>query len=90
MDQPPVAPTMSHEAPGSARGLPQEWLILVAVSLGMFMTLLDVTTIATWSCYVAALVAFLAMIPALFTGRRIGEHEGHEEMSRAERTAETV
>ncbi len=40
--------------------------------------------------YVAAAIAFLALIPALFTGRRIGEFEGHEEMSRAERAAEPV
>jgi EmrB/QacA subfamily drug resistance transporter len=37
--------------------------------------------------YAAALAAFLALIPALFTGRRIGQHEGHEAMSRAERVA---
>jgi MFS family permease len=42
------------------------------------------------SYYAAALVAFLALIPALFTGRRIGEHEGHEAMSRAERVAGTT
>jgi hypothetical protein len=35
--------------------------------------------------YAAALVAFLALIPALFTGRRLGQFEGHEGMSRAER-----
>lgn len=42
----------------------------------------------SWAYYVAAIVAFLAVIPALFTGRRIGEHEGYEERSRAERAAE--
>jgi EmrB/QacA subfamily drug resistance transporter len=42
----------------------------------------------TGAYYVAAILAFLAMIPALFTGRRIGEDEGHEEMSHAERTAD--
>jgi EmrB/QacA subfamily drug resistance transporter len=37
--------------------------------------------------YVAALAAFLAIIPALFTGRRLGEYAGHE-LTRAQRAAE--
>ena len=40
----------------------------------------------TWPFYAAALAALLAIIPGLMTGRRLGEHEGHEEMNRAERT----
>ena len=40
-----------------------------------------------WPYYIAAIVAFLAIVPALFTGRRIGEHEGHEQKSRTERIA---
>ncbi len=43
-----------------------------------------------WAYYAAALVAFLAVIPALFTGRRLGEFEGHEKLSRAERAAEST
>ena len=39
----------------------------------------------TWPFYAAALAAFLGAIPALFTGRRLGEHEGHEKMDREER-----
>ena len=39
----------------------------------------------TWPFYAAALAAFLGVIPALFTGRRLGEHEGHEKMDREER-----
>ncbi|MGO8684457.1 MAG: DHA2 family efflux MFS transporter permease subunit [Thermoleophilia bacterium] len=42
------------------------------------------------SYYAAAAVAFLALIPALFTGRRLGEFQGHEAMSRAERAADTA
>lgn len=87
MDQPSVAPPMPRGAPSSTYGHPWKWPILVAVSLGMFMTLLDVTTTDTWSYYTAALVAFLAIMPAPFTEPRIGEHEG---MSPAERAAETV
>ena len=30
---------------------------------------------------------FIAIIPALLTGKRLGEHEGHQEMSREERLA---
>ncbi len=41
----------------------------------------------TWPYYAAALAALLTIIPALLTGRRLGEHEGHEEMTRAERAA---
>jgi EmrB/QacA subfamily drug resistance transporter len=32
--------------------------------------------------YAAAVMAFLAVIPALLTGRRVGEHQGHHERSR--------
>ena len=39
----------------------------------------------TWPFYAAALAALFAVIPALMTGRRLGEHEGHHEMSRADR-----
>ncbi len=39
----------------------------------------------TWPFYAAALAALLAAIPSLFVGRRLGEHEGHEEMNRSER-----
>jgi EmrB/QacA subfamily drug resistance transporter len=43
----------------------------------------DISKAFTWPYYVAAIVAFLAVIPALFTGRRIGEHAGREETPRA-------
>ena len=42
-----------------------------------------------WPFYAAALAALLAIIPGLMTGSRLGEHEGHEEMNRAERTEAT-
>jgi hypothetical protein len=38
-----------------------------------------------WPFYAAALAALIAIVPALFTGRRLGEHEGHHEMTRSER-----
>jgi EmrB/QacA subfamily drug resistance transporter len=38
-----------------------------------------------WPFYAAALAALVAIIPALMTGRRLGEHEGHQEMTRSER-----
>ncbi len=38
-----------------------------------------------WPFYAAAIAALLAIAPALLTGRRLGEHEGHHEMSRVER-----
>jgi EmrB/QacA subfamily drug resistance transporter len=40
-----------------------------------------------WPFYAAALASLLAVFPALLTGRRLGQHEGHEEMNRAERAA---
>jgi EmrB/QacA subfamily drug resistance transporter len=45
----------------------------------------DIADSFTWPFYTAALAALFAVIPALFTGRRLGEHEGHHEMNRAER-----
>ncbi len=45
----------------------------------------DIAKSFSWPFYAAALAALLAIIPALFTGRRLGEHMGHEEMSRDER-----
>ncbi len=41
-----------------------------------------------WPFYAGALAALLTIIPALLTGRRLGEHEGHHEMSRSERLAQ--
>jgi EmrB/QacA subfamily drug resistance transporter len=41
----------------------------------------------TWPFYAAAVASALALIPSLFVGRRLGEHEGHHEMVRAERKA---
>ena len=40
-----------------------------------------------WPFYAAALAALLAVIPGLMTGRRLGEHAGHEEMDSAARAA---
>lgn len=45
----------------------------------------DIADSFTWPFYAAALAALLAVIPALFTGKRLGEHEGHQDMTRAER-----
>ena len=39
-----------------------------------------------WPFYAAALAALLAVFPGLMTGRRLGEHEGHEKLNRAERS----
>jgi EmrB/QacA subfamily drug resistance transporter len=45
----------------------------------------DIAESFVWPFYAAALAALVAIIPALMTGRRLGEHEGHEEMTRSER-----
>ena len=45
----------------------------------------DIAESFTWPFYAAALAALIAIIPALITGRRLGEHEGHDEMTRSER-----
>ena len=49
----------------------------------------DIAESFTWPFYAAALAALLAIIPALFTGRRLGEHDGHHEMTREERLEAT-
>jgi hypothetical protein len=45
----------------------------------------DIAESFTWPFYAAALAALAAIVPALMTGRRLGEHEGHHEMTRSER-----
>ena len=45
----------------------------------------DIAESFTWPFYAAALAALLAIIPALLTGRRLGEHAGHQDMTRSER-----
>ncbi len=45
----------------------------------------DIAKSFQWPFLVAALAALLAAVPGLLTGRRLGEHEGHEKLSRAER-----
>ena len=45
----------------------------------------DIADSFTWPFYAAALAALMAIFPALLTGRRLGEHEGHHEMTRTER-----
>jgi EmrB/QacA subfamily drug resistance transporter len=45
----------------------------------------DIAGSFMWPFYAAALAALIAIVPALLTGRRLGEHEGHSEMTRAER-----
>jgi EmrB/QacA subfamily drug resistance transporter len=45
----------------------------------------DIAESFKWPFYAAALAALIAIIPALLTGKRLGEHEGHEEMTRSER-----
>jgi EmrB/QacA subfamily drug resistance transporter len=77
------APTAAPDTP-----MAREQAKLTNTIGGLFRD--DIAKSFRWSYYAASLVAFLALIPALFTGRRIGEHEGHEAMSRAERVAGTT
>ena len=68
------------QPPGSS---PAAFKKLNTVVAGIYRD--DIAESFTWPFYAAALAALIAIIPALMTGRRLGEHEGHEEMSRAER-----
>jgi EmrB/QacA subfamily drug resistance transporter len=52
---------------------------------GFFKT--QVADAFAWPFFAAAIAAFLGVVPALMTGRRLGEHEGHHEMDRGERAA---
>ena len=47
----------------------------------------DIAGSFTWPFVVASLAALAAVVPALLTGRRLGEHAGHHEMTRQERLA---
>jgi MFS family permease len=47
----------------------------------------DIAESFVWPFYAAGLAGFIAIVPALLTGRRLGEHAGHEEMTREERLA---
>jgi EmrB/QacA subfamily drug resistance transporter len=47
----------------------------------------DIATSFKWPFYAAALAALLAIVPGIMTGRRLGEHTGHEQLNRAERSA---
>ena len=77
-------------APVAQAGTPlaQEQATIKATLGGIFRD--DVAKAFKWPYYLAAILSFLAVFPALFTGRRIGEHAGHEEMSHAERAAEST
>ena len=72
-------------APRPAAGTPQAltWQKINAGAAAIYRN--DIAESFSWPFYAAAVAALLAVIPALFTGRRLGEHEGHEEMTRDER-----
>jgi MFS family permease len=57
-----------------------------AIVAGLYRT--DIAKSFQWPFYAASLAALLAIIPALLTGRRLGEHTGHDEMTRGERLAD--
>ena len=71
------APAGSPEAAAQAR--------MKTVISGFYRN--DIAKSFSWPFYAAALAALLAIVPGLMTGRRLGEHEGHEEMTRDERVA---
>jgi hypothetical protein len=70
-------------APGSAQARAQEQL---STHIGAIYRD-NIGRSFKWPFYAAALAALLAIVPALMTGRRLGQHEGYEEMNRAERAA---
>ena len=74
-----------HGAPQPPPGTPQEAAFRKVNAGAAALYRNDIADSFTWPFYAAALAALLAIIPALFTGRRLGEHEGHHEMSRSER-----
>jgi EmrB/QacA subfamily drug resistance transporter len=68
------------QPPGSS---PAAFEKLNALVAGIYRK--DIAESFTWPFYAAALAALIAIVPALLTGRRLGEHEGHHEMTRSER-----
>lgn len=73
----PQAPPGSPQAQGERR---------LADHIGVIYRM-NIARSFRWPFYAAALAALLAVVPASLTGRRLGEHEGHEELSREERAA---
>ncbi len=72
-------------APAAAPGTPaaEQQATLSAEISAIFRD--NVAKSFTWPFWAAALAALLAAVPALFVGRRLGEHEGHEDMNRSQR-----
>ena len=79
-----------HGAPQPPAGTPQAASRQQASQVTAAIFRDDIARSFEWPFYVAALAALLAVIPALMTGRRLGEHAGHEELNRAEREATLV
>ena len=71
----PQAPAGSAQAAGEQR--------MIADVRAIYRD--DIAKSFTWPFYAAALAALLAIVPGLLTGRRLGEHAGHEELDRAAR-----
>ena len=78
-------PLKATGVPVPSPGTPQalQWRKLNAGVAAIYKH--DIARSFSWPFYAGALAALLAIIPALLTGRRLGEHEGHEDMTRSER-----
>jgi len=72
-------------APPVPGASPADLRKLNAVVAGFYRT--DIAKSFEWPFYAAALSALIAVVPALLTGRRLGEHAGHHEMTREQRLA---
>jgi len=75
-------------APRPPAGTPQSlmWRKVNAGAAAIYKH--DIAESFSWPFYAAALAALLAVPAALFTGRRLGEDLGHQEMTREERAAD--
>ena len=75
-------------APRPPAGTPQalSWQKVNAGAAAIYKH--DIAESFSWPFYAAALAALLAIPAALFTGRRLGEDLGHQEMTREERAAD--
>jgi len=85
----PVGVDSLLAAPQAAPGTPQAQMeARIKATIGAIFED-NIAKSFTWAFYASALLAFIAIVPALMTGRRLGEDEGSYRLADERRTAGT-